>query len=852
MLDWHVREEAEPPPEEVPEEPPDERKRVWWRLALLAGGFAIVVGSLFWWQVSERQERLSSDLHAFVVREERARLSGSQEQADEFVAPNAPFDWKQAYAATFGQPGGTIEVVEVHIQRFDGRCADVEVRLDGHPQWRAYCLVGRAWRRVPRQADSWGEIVAVELPGRVRLVYRERDAPFAEELAASLPAYFRAQALWVAERLGGGLNRRTVRRIEIAPHDGFGPLVSDEGDTIVLNSPLMVPYDGLLSPEAQVRLALAQALLARAGPEPQDAANLPGGERFVRAAHLVAAAHLALNQEEHQRLLAHWRRQLDGTWASPLFAEWTTPDRLRLAEWTALFLAETIYRQHGGEVLAEMTQALVTYSSWDLLFEAFVKKSANVVEQETATLALGDDTAVPDVEAPAAVFSASAPMTTTLVAVRSEEALLVRHPALPHPLLVELPRRVVHHAALEMPVQVGCLGAGTRLTLWPTWKERGYRLRADRVEVYDLRPPGELTPDSPDFLFQSLLEPVPQDTAAFIATFDPRYGYAVAALQKDGQRHILAHGVADSIWMEPLAVNGDELHLKVFFSSEGCDWRWYAAYAPRQGTLSSWSLVPEDAFVVWRPAVEAFLAVRVPPSSTATPQATLITGKGTSTFDLPAGYRYFPAGWRSDTRELLFTVTTTPMPLPSGSPPSPDVRLLALNVDSGTTRWLLLRADSLLPGFVNLVLSPGGRYAAAVTGQGELVVWDLSTGTGRRIPVASPDEAIDGLQWGPSLDRPTLLVRVGVPVPATQGEVRVKRLVLVQAEGHREPIEIFVPGRELNGFSLRSVLCPNGDVLYTVVANWPSNPVRLYRQTPGNEPVELLATDRMVLPLACP
>ncbi|MDQ7029319.1 MAG: hypothetical protein Q9O62_05825 [Ardenticatenia bacterium] len=219
MLDWHVREDEEREPRDGAEEPapPGEGERAWRRYVVVLGVLLLLLGGLLWARVNARQRQLQADLQAFVVLEERVRLSGTPRQALEFVVPNAPAAWRRGYAATFGQPSGTINRVEVVIQAFDGRCADVDVRLETYSQWRSYCLVGTEWRRAPRDSDEWGEERELRLSNRVRLLYRARDEAFAQTLAELLPALFRAQAEWVVRRAGGGLNRSTVRRIVIAP-----------------------------------------------------------------------------------------------------------------------------------------------------------------------------------------------------------------------------------------------------------------------------------------------------------------------------------------------------------------------------------------------------------------------------------------------------------------------------------------------------------------------------------------------------------------------------------------------------------------------------------------------------------
>ncbi|GEM_PF-3270294 len=853
MLDWYVREDEEPPFSEgasEEDEPQEGTGRSWWRFLLVVGSLVLLLGAMLWLRVNGRQRQMQADVLAFVVEEERVRLSGTPRQALEFVVPNAPAAWRRAYAATFGRPSGTIDAVEVKVQSFDGRCADVEVRLEGHPQWRSYCLVGTEWRRAPRNGEEWGEERQLLLPNRVRLVYRERDAAFAEALADRLPAFFEAQAEWVVHRAGGGLNRSTVRRIVIAPHDGFGPLVSDEEDTIVLNSPLTVAYDGVLAPEAQVRLALAHTLLVRAGPTPRSGESLPGGPRLVEAAHRVAAAHVALSSEERGRLLALWRAQLGERWVSPLFAEFTAPEKARpLAPWAARFLVELVYRQGGLSAVAEMTHALASYGSWDELFGALLGRTTAAVEHQAAALALGREEAVPGAGTAVPRVVPSTPVTATLETVRDGSRLIVRLRRVSRPVLLEVDGRLIH-SATNMPVEPECLGAGSQLTVRGEWKERGYRLTGETVlvdrlglpPVRDTTPPGG-RPRSP---LAPLEEPLPEEIRAFVATFDPRYGHTVMALGPEGRGRVLAQVNDEAgFWIRPLPWReGESLRFLLAFTTTSCRWSWYAVYEPFTGALGAWEQVPPGASVIWRPDVERVLPV-ITPSEAASSQVAVVMPHGeVLSFLLPGGYAYVPLGWRLETGEIILL----PVRRAEQQPPS-QFRLLALKVPGGRTRWL--KPPFKAPEDAYATLSPDGRYAAMTTTWQDVIVWDTLQGTWW--PVLTTDtEALDELRWGADLDVPTLVIHLGTPVPGVPGEVRTTRYVLFRPDRPGTLAEFPIPGQEMNSAGLFSVLCKNGDLLYTVAGNWPTAPVRLYRHAPGGPPGLVMSSENLVLPLGCP
>ncbi len=858
MLDWHVREEDEPSlPDLLAEEPTTPPPRSWKRALIVLGLVLLLGGGILWWRLTAQEKQVQADLQNFVWQEERARLAGSPEQAEAFALPNAPYGWKTAYTATFGQPGGTVEAVEVEMEEFDGQCARVEVRLDGYPQQRRYCLFGGKWRRAPLSTDSWGQEVAVRLSNGVRFTYRERDAAFAERLLTSLPAYFNAQATWIAQRLGGGLNRSTVRYVKIVPHDGFGPLVSDEGDTIVLNSPLLTPYDGVLAPEARVRLALAQALLARAGPTPRDTRNLPGGERFVRAAHLVVAARVALTGEERRRLLEHWRRQLGDEWVSPFFAEWLTPERAHLADWSALWLVEWVYRQVGPGTLARLVHRLPRYSSWDDVFDEFLGRSTKEVEQAAASLVPGRAVGLqPHEMADESPFGAAS-LSVTLLDQNGRRRLLVEHPSVPHPFLVEASSYVGQYAA-RFPIQIACLGPGTRLTISGTWREEGYRFGADTLLVEEVKPPDYLLQEvlasgeagaSP--IVQSSAEPTaPPDTVAYVALSSRQNVLTFAAVRSNGEVHTLFHPQG-SLWLMPLAITSEApLRLGVFYASPKCNWRWFTSYFPETGELGPLRSAPHESFVFWQPRAEQFLPVWTPSSTAPSPTVAVIMPDGEARlFALPPGrryVRYVPLGWRSDTREIVMQTV--------GALSSPNLlRLLALTVPEGTTRWLELDLTEK-PGSATLgSLSPDGRYVALTTTWQNVILWDLQTGAVREILVASEGERFEQLVWGARVDHPRLAVSVGKGIRGKRGStVQVNRFVLISPDEEDKPVVIQVGAPQEGSFGLLGAVCQDGSLLYTVVTNGGSRPVTLYRQMPGNPPVELLTDDRFILPLACP
>ncbi|MDQ7029321.1 MAG: hypothetical protein Q9O62_05835 [Ardenticatenia bacterium] len=133
----------------------------------------------------------------------------------------------------------------------------------------------------------------------------------------------------------------------------------------------------------------------------------------------------------------------------------------------------------------------------------------------------------------------------------------------------------------------------------------------------------------------------------------------------------------------------------------------------------------------------------------------------------------------------------------------------------------------------------------------DVIVWDTATDTWWPVLVTG-SERVEELRWGSRLDELTLVISAGDPIPGLQGEVRVKRYVLFRPARPEALVELPVPGREVNSVGIYSVLCWNGDLLYTAGGNWPSAPLRLYRHAPGDFPRLLFSSENLVLPLGCP
>ncbi|MGH2541935.1 MAG: hypothetical protein ACRDIB_04010, partial [Ardenticatenaceae bacterium] len=289
MFEWEVREAllAEAEERADAERRTGRAARRFGLGVLLVSG--VVLALLLRWRLGEQQAIMREDLGNFIVNEERLRLFGLREEVDELVVPDAPGAWRAGFASTFAATGETRRVaLEVQETVLDGREAIATVRLDGRTQVRAYRLVAGKWRRAPLPVEAWGEEQELAAPGGITLRYRQRDALFAEAVAADLPALRDQVEMW------GGLF--PPREITISPREFAGPVIALAPERIALNSPLVLSADWTLDSAPVVRLALAALFFeeatfyperSRDDPPAPLAASLPGAARIAGAARTL-------------------------------------------------------------------------------------------------------------------------------------------------------------------------------------------------------------------------------------------------------------------------------------------------------------------------------------------------------------------------------------------------------------------------------------------------------------------------------------------------------------------------------------------------------------------------------------
>jgi hypothetical protein len=362
MADWHIIVEDKDFPEfSFPaDEPQPSHRSLFWRWSLLLGSRAIIVKIIGYFTLQERlkgQAAVRENLTEIIIHEESVRLTGNRTQAESLIAPDAPPAWRNAYWDLFEDENPCSVAGVIHLNKidFEGRCAVVEVDIYGGQQVRAYCLNDRHWQRAPVPRGTWGYgQTIINFPNGASLHFFPRDHLFAEALASDLPKFFEAVAAILGEQpVYKGLD------IRIEPHDLRAPLVLDDGQRVIVNSPWLLPIKGEVagnSSEAIVRLVLAKALLRRANPASTELpSNLPGVVRFLNAAQTIGALNLMPPLEP-------WRASTAKRWTSTL-SPYSSP------RGSFYLMADDIYRQCGLQALMGIVQRLPDTSSWDDIFQ---------------------------------------------------------------------------------------------------------------------------------------------------------------------------------------------------------------------------------------------------------------------------------------------------------------------------------------------------------------------------------------------------------------------------------------------------------------------------------------------------
>lgn len=835
-----------------PEPPRPSPWRPWLPVAVAALALLLVGAATLVRARAAGEAAMRDDLAGVIFEEETVRFLNDPGRAETFAWPGAPSAWQRTYNERLKTEPGTVPPAAVHVEKieFDGQCALVSARLDGYPQLRAYCQNGRLWQRAPVPESAWsGPLRTVDLPGGGRLSFRPLDEPFATALATDLPAALaRLETLAPAGRLQG-------LEIVIEPRDLHSPLRSDDGSRLVLNSPLLAPFQGGLLPsgEGAVRLALAQALLQRAGLAPEPPRTLPGAERFITAAQAVLAAHLLLPPAEAERLAEEWRAGLVGPWLSPFFADMlqpVEPAETRQAELAAYVMAGYILNRAGFDTLAAVLQQLPAAESWDSLFKATLQRPTIVLENQVDQSRR--DTSTPDAAEAvgAAAGTAGLPLPAILAQVTERpeggSVAQVDAPGQAGPLLVELPAGLQFRTGGGAYLPPNCAFPGTRLEVDGAWLEVQRRLSASRVTVEDIRP--------------MVVEPAPADTAAFLVwgeapandpvelerVFASTQSYlitsrlplpqALVALRADGTVQPLAP-LSSTLQVRPLPATPDSAVQFLFIVDRpGCDFSWFVRYDSGLGITGQWFVPTEATRWVWRPDYQDLLFFKYNPDRDVydiynTQDGASLRPVGSST--MPMVF----TGWHAGTDNLVFVRTWMG-----------TMAIGLLEPETGSMSRLKIYVHPLRAR----QLSPDGAWLAYLTGLYNLFdppyrldVLNIETRDEATLIQGDKNKRLGPPNWSRYLADPRLAVLAG---PLVKGDrLRPTDLLLASPQEGSQVITLATagPGEQL----ATPVFCSDGSLLYRVDTE---DRYRLVRHAPGGQAQTLLTSDLPFLPVACP
>jgi len=829
VLEWEVFEEPQPLPELPPEEAPPARSRRFW--LTLALGVALLVLLILWvlrQEMSQRRAAMRADLTEFIRREEQARAFGLRDQAPTLITPGVTWEWWVNYLASFLNPGVNPRPLDIQVTdvRFDGEGALVTLTINGSPQMRYYRLMGQEWRRAMLPVEEvWGtRRVAITPIEGLSIIYRPPiERPFGQRLGKDLITFYDdVLPAWPASP--------QVTQIEIEPRDVAPPLISAAPERLVVNSPLLVPQDGVLSGEGAVRLALAVALLDQAdGIEtPGAAVSLLNASRFLKAAHTVVAMHWALSPEEHEALLAEWRRELN-TWASPFEAIASLEEAaggaaalIRRTNAAALFAAEYLYETAGPRALPEIVARLPYADTWDELFQDTVGQPRRAVEEGAATFA-----GVPG--APASTgLAPGRPPAEGAGGIEAElvtfgPGRLVRGLVDGQSVEIRLPAKRNAFYADGQPVAAGCLGIRSRVRLEGSWKVQGEQFQAERLTVTRAKLPLSLRSTPP-----------PPPPAVYVVRQTPFRPAEILAVGADGTiASVLELEQAVHVRARPQP-NG-ALHFVITFFVPGCDRYWVVVYAPRQGIVAKWL---SDR----RPAGEArfFHTIWLPESE----EMFFLTGG-------PAGgtwrYRLDRADRSRLTAEPVARLRRGLLPLEWSARLG---QLVTFDMSASRPTLVLVEPtgdeaqDILLPATpFDVRLSPDGRRLAFTVRfrrtegpPDTLMVLDLADGSQKVLWSSAIGEGLGEPAWAQDADLPKVAVPLG-PLAAEGEEKMFSSIYTFTFEGEGRPspeVTLFSQLRELVGV----VPCGDGSLVW---AYRDKGEIVLAREQAGTREVTRLA-----------
>jgi len=542
-------------------------------LAVLAG-IGLIVAAFIGWRYYSVQQRVKNDLAVFIAQEEEIRSLGGINAAPDLIIAHAPDAWRYRYLSSVRAhkdrpiPDLTLEKVD-----YDGVSARAYLRVNGVKQFREYRLQHGAWRRAPFTATGWGEKQVLPLPEGLEIIYWDEDAAFARALAEDLP-----QLLTVMQALGIALAAEGHRLVIIPTEFGDGVRPGSRVTGVIVNSPHvdLIPQEvGTLSPEQELRLALARKLLSDARNAAPATSHLPGAARVQAAIDEVMAWAWAVGGVSGAAV-ADWAAQLKGEWASPVTG--LPPDLITklppsASDASARLMMAYLLRKEGVDALIALNEALATANAWDEAYGQAVGKTALQVEEAARTWARSPDGPPPDwpqtaVPAPPqTVIYLNAPSA-------SSRWVLARTPA-GRAIALRLADDVALTLADGSRLDFECIASGSTLHVTGSWIDAGLQMQvSDIVLAQAALPPIAQTP------------PLASEAWALAVRMPDAGPALLTALYPGGEVRTLAETI-------PIIAGPTSPPRLVWLQETRCSRPWIIAYRPDRGIVGAW-LAPKS------------------------------------------------------------------------------------------------------------------------------------------------------------------------------------------------------------------------------------------------------------------
>ncbi len=554
----------------------------WLRWILLSfailAGVALVVALFIGWRYYSVQQRVKKDLAAFIAQEEEVRSLGGINAAPDLIVDAAPDAWRYRYLTSIrAHKGRPIPDLALEKVDYDGSSARAHLLVNGSQQFRAYQLQRGQWRRAPFVATGWGEKQVLPLPEGIEIIYWDEDEDFVGALAEGFP-----KLLAVMQTLGLAPTAEAHRLIIIPKEFGDRVQPATRVTGVILNSPHvdLIPQEpGNLTPEEELRLALARKLLKDARDAAPTDSDLPGAARVLGAIDEVMAWGWAAGRVS-DAAVADWATQLKGEWVSPVTG--LPPDLIaklppNAGDLAARLMMTYLLRQEGVDALVALNEAMLTARSWDEAYSQAVGKTARQVEDAARLLAQDPSGPLPDWP------DAAAPVTPSTVTFLNRPsfssnlvlARLADGDVIAMRLKAEAPFVMVDGS----PLSFDCIGMGSVLRVTGKWIDVGLQLAAQEVVLEQaILPPIVQTP------------PMSLQAWALVARLQPdSKSGRLLELYPDGGVQSLA-----DLDMLPLTAGKRAPPLLVWSKETRCDRPWIVAYRPDEGVVGAW-LAPEGS-----------------------------------------------------------------------------------------------------------------------------------------------------------------------------------------------------------------------------------------------------------------